>query len=84
MAKKCIRKFMVVIMELLILIIDKIQANNLPTASFTHSNLIMLPHFSKVDSSHHAKKREEELTLDSCLTKKRQRCRNTKLELKLV
>jgi hypothetical protein len=76
MARKCIKKFMVVNYHGV--------ANNLPTASFTHSSPIMLPHFSKVDSSHHAKKREEELTLDSCLTKKRQRCLNTKLNVGII
>jgi hypothetical protein len=69
---KCIRKVMVVIIELLLLIMDKIQANNL---SIVPSSPIMLPHFSELDKSRKGMHPKAELTLHSCLTQERRYCR---------
>jgi hypothetical protein len=50
MALKCIRKFSVVMIELLILIILKVQANDLAHFSFHLSSApIQLSYFSKLD-----------------------------------
>jgi hypothetical protein len=50
MACKCIRKLMVVMMEFLILILLKVQANDLAHISFHPSSApTMLPYFSELD-----------------------------------
>jgi hypothetical protein len=51
MACKCIRKLILVVIEFLILILLKVQANNHGHISFTpFSSPIQLPHFSKLNT----------------------------------
>jgi hypothetical protein len=50
MASKCIKKIMLVMMKFLILIILKVQANNLSSTSFSPSALpVLYPQSSKLD-----------------------------------
>ena len=55
MAKKCIGILMVALIESCILIVVKIQANNLNSTSLAHLDPIMIPHFSKLDETQNLK-----------------------------
>lgn len=73
---------MVVLTELCILIVVKIQANNLNSTSFAHSDPIMIPHFSKLDDAQNSRLLEQEPKPYPKLepTQAFPRCSRTKLE----
>jgi hypothetical protein len=53
MAMKCVRKLMLIMMELLILILLGVQANDLALTSFSpSSSLFMSPYSSELDHNH--------------------------------
>ena len=51
---------MVVVIELCILIVVKIQANNVNSTSFAHSDPIIIPHFSELDQGQDSRYQEQE------------------------
>jgi hypothetical protein len=87
MARKYIGIFMVVMIELYILIVVKIQAENLASTSFAHLAPIMLPHFSELDKAQvlehqepepKSEHQEQKPTLHSCIKKEYEDCKKRK------
>jgi hypothetical protein len=58
MARKCIRILMVVMIELYMFIVVKIQGNDLASISFAHSAPITLPYFSELYNAHKPRHQE--------------------------
>jgi hypothetical protein len=81
---------MVVLIELCILIVVKIQANNLNSTSLSRLDPIMIPHFSELDETQNPKHQEQdtkpepkldhqklepEQPVSSCITKSLKDCK---------